>query len=121
MLTFLEWLNEATNDIVFGGFWKDGHVVVYIRGKRYVYITDAMYHGKWRLWSRYAPGKVLNDIKSLVKMGSAKQIEPMPVKKLKSNISEPKEDSCPNCRTPEPHYIPGIECPGCGLNTSEEN
>lgn len=119
MKNFTQWFNEATNDIVFAGIWKDGTVIVYIRGKKYKYLTDGMHYKKWTSWSKYAPGKVLGEIRELVKNGHAQQIEP-PVRqkkqKLQSNLN-----SCPNCRTPEPHYISGIECPGCGLNTSEEN
>lgn len=113
MYDFLEWLTEAkASHIRFGAFWKDGRVVVYIGPKRYEYITDAVYHEKWKRLAPYAPGKVLNQIKDMVKRGYAQQVDPEP--KQKRDIIGPKgDDSCPNCGTPSPHYQPGLECPGC--------
>jgi len=135
MQDFHEWLTtEAkTNDIVFSSFWKyegfgEGGVIVYIRGKKYEYTMDALYIDKLERWSKFAPGKVLNRIKDMVRTGHAKQVEPPPVQKTQKlqqkTVRQPNgpvrdPNSCPNCGTPPPHYILGIECPGCGLNTSE--
>ena len=36
----------------------------------------------------------------------------------KADHREPKQDlgnGCPSCRTPEPNYQGGAECPGCGF------
>jgi hypothetical protein len=41
-----------------------------------VYITDSMYHDNWKRMVRYAPWKVLNQIKDMVKRGSATMTEP---------------------------------------------
>ena len=67
-MDFRLWL-EA--DIKFGGFFKDGTVIVYIDGKRYVYNTDALYHKQIKDIAKYRPGKALNLIKSMIKNGSA--------------------------------------------------
>lgn len=75
-MNFSEWLCENNQKIHYGGFWSDGTVIVYINGARYVYITDAVYHNKWRKMIRYQPFRVLNDIKNQVKNGQAQQIEP---------------------------------------------
>lgn len=115
MYDFIEWLSESkANHIRFGGFWNDGSVIVYIGSRRYHYVTDAVHHKKWRKMINYAPGRVLNQIKDMVKQGLAQQVDPPPIQNL-----QPKQEnnpSCPNCGTPEPHYIQGIECPGCGLD-----
>ena len=114
MENFLEWLiTEKQNEIVFRSFNKAGTVVVDIRGKRYEYDTDAVYHDRWKKLARYAPGRVLSQIKDMVNHGLAHQVNPAPVMQ---KLQQPST-SCPNCRTPEPHYVSGIECPGCGLNT----
>jgi hypothetical protein len=75
-MEFKIWLEDNERNIHFGAFWKDGTVVVYIGGKRYVYITDSMYHDNWKRMVRYAPWKVLNQIKDMVKRGSATMTEP---------------------------------------------
>ena len=78
-MKFKDWLFLEENDkIVFGAFANDGTVIVYINGKRYVYITDAIHHEKWKKMKNFAPWRVLNMIKEKVKNGSAKQIEPEP-------------------------------------------
>ena len=59
-MLFRQWLENTIN---FGAFAKDGTVVVYIDGKRYVYITDALFHDKWKRMIPYAPWRVLNQIK----------------------------------------------------------
>lgn len=35
-------------DIRFASFSKDGTIVVYINGKKYEYLTDSLYHDKWK-------------------------------------------------------------------------
>lgn len=78
-LNFKEWLFEADQNIQYGGFWSDGTIIVYINKVRYVFVTDAVYHNKWKKMYRYQPWKVLNDIKLQVKNGHAQQTEPIPV------------------------------------------
>lgn len=60
---FKSWLSESEGNIRFGAFMKDGTVVVYINGTRYVYNTDAVYHDKWKRMIPYSPWRVLNQIK----------------------------------------------------------
>jgi hypothetical protein len=38
-----------------------------------------MYHPKWKKMINFGPGKVLNQIKELVKQGLAQQLSPVPV------------------------------------------
>ena len=61
--------------INFAGFWKDGTIIVYIDGKKYVYVTDAIYHDKWKKMANFAPFKVLNQIKAQVENGDANLLE----------------------------------------------
>lgn len=63
-MKFSEYLEANDNNIQFAGFLKDGRIIVYIDGKRYVYVTDTLYHDKWRRMYPYAPWKVLNQIKA---------------------------------------------------------
>lgn len=78
-MEFKEWLlHENDNKIFFSTFANDGTVIVYINGKRYVYITDAFNHEKWKKMIKFSPWKVLNIIKQKIKNGSAKQIDPEP-------------------------------------------
>lgn len=100
MDNFVKWL-EHKKEINFGMWSKDGTVVVYIDGQKYEYITDPMYHERWQTMARYAPWKVLNDIKQ-----QSQKMQP------KSAIIK-DANSCPTCRTNYPNYQPGIECPGC--------
>lgn len=74
-MKFSHWL-EAKSPIVFGSFFKDGTITVYINGVRHVYITDAAYHDNWQRLSQHAPNFVLKQIQDLVKKGYAKQEEP---------------------------------------------
>jgi len=62
-MEFRNWL-ESSDDIKFGGWFSDGTVIVYISGKRYVYRTDPVYHYEWKRQARFAPFRVLNQIKS---------------------------------------------------------
>lgn len=44
-------------------------------------------------------------------------------KNRKRRLIAPKyvfDDGCPQCQTPEPSYISGVDCPNCGYN-SERN
>ena len=63
MRTFQQFLEDKA-PIVFTAFYGDGRVVVYIRGKKYVYATDAiltcadtMEGRKFRVFAKKAPGK----------------------------------------------------------------
>ena len=73
-MQFKEWL-LVESDIRFAGWIKDGRIIVNIQGKRYVYLTDAMYHDKWKRMAPYSPWKVLNQIKKQVELGNAELIE----------------------------------------------
>lgn len=91
MMKFAQWLeSQNSTDIVFGPFFKNGTVVVYIDRTKYVYITDAAYHDKWRETLEYIKRKkpqayrsvafnILNKIKDMVKKGYATQELPKPV------------------------------------------
>jgi len=72
---FKNWIINEESKINFAGFWKDGTIIVYIDGKKYVYVTDAIYHDKWKRMVNFSPFKVLNQIKSQVEDGSASLIE----------------------------------------------
>jgi len=87
MKNFLQWL-EARAPVQFGSFWKDGRITVWISGKRYVYVTDAINHPRIERMARYAPGRALNYIKKMMADGAAYQLEP-PVKQE----PPPPEDS----------------------------
>lgn len=80
-MSFKLWLAE-NSDIQFATFMRNGEVTVYIDGKRYVYVTDAMHHDKWKKMEKFAPGRVLNDIKRMVDAGIARQIVPPPAPKV---------------------------------------
>lgn len=79
MLSFEMWLEEKRPfNVLFAVWGGDGTVVVYINGKRYKYLTDPIYHDRWRRMEKYAPGRVLNEIKKQVKEGRAELLEPRP-------------------------------------------
>jgi len=78
-MQFKTWL-EVNDDRPVFTFWKNGTVIIYMRRVRYEYRTDAGYHERWRIASRYSPFKVWNEIKDQVKSGHAEQLEP-PLKK----------------------------------------
>lgn len=69
-MKFSIWL-EKESKILFGGFFKDGRVIVYINGKKYIYVTPAFYHDKWKKLANYSPFKVLNQIKTQIKNGES--------------------------------------------------
>jgi hypothetical protein len=71
-MDFKNWL-EAIEDRPIFVFQKDGEIVVYIKGKRYRYHTDAVYHDRWKRMSHFSPWKVLNQIKD-----AGEQLEPLP-------------------------------------------
>tara|TARA_B100000941_G_C28459040_1_gene529626 strand:+ start:33 stop:368 length:336 start_codon:yes stop_codon:yes gene_type:complete len=110
MNNFYQWL-ETQSNISFGRFSDDGTISVYINGSKYIYLTDPIYHKKWVNLARYAPFRVLNMIKKQVEMGHARLLD-QPNRTLKYQ-SNGEKASCPNCKTPYPHYVPDIECPGC--------
>lgn len=57
-------MSTLQTNIKFVAWMKDGTIVVLIDQKRYTYITDAIYHNRWRRLSRRAPFRVLNEIKA---------------------------------------------------------
>lgn len=100
-MKFAQWLESQNNtNIVFGSFFKDGTVTVYIDGARYVYITDAVYHRKWNETLQYIRSKkpeayrkvafgILNQIKDMVKKGYATQEEPKPAPAIQPVVEPP--------------------------------
>lgn len=116
MKNFLEWMiSEAVANIVFTRWSKDGTIVAVANGRRYKFVTDAVYHHRWKSQARFAPGRVFNEILGQVKTGNAQQVEP-PVaspRPEKCATCGP-EESCPICGTQAPNYNPGVECPSCG-------
>jgi len=107
-MKFAHWLESQSNNskILFGSFFKDGTVTVYINGTRYVYITDASRHHKWDReleWTkRNRPRNYqkvafsfLNEIKIMISLGFATQEEP---KKEPVPVPEPP--------TPTPSMMP---------------
>jgi len=103
IMKFAQWLeSQNSTNIVFGSFFKDGTVTVYIDGARYVYITDAVYHDRWDRTLKYIKRErpqayrkvafgILNQIKDMIKKGYATQEEPKP-----SSVTPP---------TPEPPAV----------------
>jgi len=101
-MKFAQWLEAQNNNrIMFGSFSKDGTVTVYIDGTRYVYITDAVYHGPWYDKLEYIRRKkpaayqkiafgILQEIKDMVKRGRATQEQPKPQLLSPSPTSTPK-------------------------------
>lgn len=74
-MDFRAWLlNERS--IQFTTFMNDGTIVVYIDGKRYEYVTDALYHGRWKKMLRYRPWEVLQQIKKVGQLVEPPQPEP---------------------------------------------
>jgi len=74
-MEFLNWLTEQESKILFASFWNDGTIIVYINNKKYVYVTDAIYHNNWKKLASKAPFKVLNQIKNQIKNGEAFQMD----------------------------------------------
>ena len=64
-MKFSRWVENKENkpNIAYGGFFKDGRVIVYVDRKRYEYVTDAVYHERWKRRMLREPFKVLNEIK----------------------------------------------------------
>jgi len=87
-MKFTHWLESQNNSsILFSSFSKDGTVIVYVNGTRYVYITDAFNHGQWNTeleWTKKHRPKnyekvayvLLDKIKKMVSRGFATQVEP---------------------------------------------
>jgi len=88
-MEFKNWLEDSSN-IVFTNFMANGVVVCYINGKQYKYLTDAMYHQKWKRMVDFGPGRVLNQIKDMVNQGLAKQLSPEPTPTITEKPPEPK-------------------------------
>jgi len=114
MQNFLDWLlSEDRADVHFVAWGTDGTVTVLDNGIRYTYQIDAASVDPLLRQAKFAPGKALHAIKKRVQLGAARQLSPPPERVNPVNCPTCK-DSCPQCGTPEPHYHPGIECPGCG-------
>lgn len=113
MNDFLNWLNEERN-IVFGSLTRDGNVTLYINNIKYVYyVNDNQEIDKINKIRKFSNFKALNYLKKLVNQNDATLIKNKSTKKFDGG------EGCPICKTPYPNYVPGIECPGCGLHGSE--
>lgn len=75
IMNFKEWF-LTEKQITFSAFAKDGTIIAIIDGKRYEYITDSLYHDKWKRMIRFSPWKVLNQIK---KSGTLVAIDGVPI------------------------------------------
>jgi hypothetical protein len=75
-MNFKEWFITEDKHVVFTTFAKDGTVIAVINGKRYEYMTDALYHNKWKRMIPYSPWRVLNIIK---KLGTLVAIDGKPI------------------------------------------
>lgn len=74
-MRFSVWLNETNLRVSFGGFFKDGRVVVYVGEKRFVYVTPAWYHDRWKKISDKSPEVVLGQIKRQIETGESWLLE----------------------------------------------
>ena len=72
-MDFKNWFINET--IQFSTWLKDGTIMVYIDGKKYVYITDPIYHSQIKKLAKFKPFSALNLIKSMIKDNVARQIE----------------------------------------------
>ena len=76
LTSFSVWLENQKQRIQFAGWFKDGTVIVYYNGIRHVFITDAVYHDRWKRMSKFNPTLVMSQIAQLVRTGQAQQTEP---------------------------------------------
>lgn len=89
--SFTTWLTENQKQrIQFAGWFKDGTVIVYLNGIRHVYITDAIYHERWKALSKRNPMLVMSQIAQLVRAGHAQQTEPPSVSRKPIQPPNPK-------------------------------
>ena len=70
-MNFFEWIISEESKISIALFANDGRIVVYVDGKRHTYVTDAMYHKKWKKQANNDPFMVLKQIKQQIKDGIA--------------------------------------------------
>lgn len=94
-MNFKKWLLSEAANIRFAGWIKDGRVIVYIDGVRYVYIVDAIHHQRLKNMARRASGRALNEIKRMVRAGQATQEEPPPAPQAPPPTSTPPPDDPP--------------------------
>lgn len=64
-------IEESFGDTIFTAFIKDGRIFAIINGKRRVFVTDAIYHNKWKKLSEKDPEKVLLQILKQIENGQA--------------------------------------------------
>jgi hypothetical protein len=66
-----EEMEESVGNVLFTAFIKDGRIFAIINGKRRVFITDAIYHNRWKKLSEKDPEKVLLQIMKQIQDGIA--------------------------------------------------
>ena len=66
-----EEIEESVGNVLFTAFIKDGRIFAIVNGKRKVFVTDAIYHNKWRKLSEKDPEKVLLLILKQIENGQA--------------------------------------------------
>lgn len=77
-MNFKNWLISEAENIAFTAISNDGKVYVDIKGKKYIYLlSNARIANKIYNWGQHASGKALSEIKRLINLGMAKQIEPI--------------------------------------------
>lgn len=80
MGAFREWLktrNDKPDQPQFA-FSNDGSITVHIRGKKYIYTTDRLYHWEIEKTAKHKPWTAVNMLKDWIQKGWAKQIYPPP-------------------------------------------
>lgn len=100
MKTFIQFLEAQGLTVQIGAKSKDGTLVLYINGRRYVYWMDALYHKQIeRLLDTFRnrsgkivpprPHQALELIRKMLADGAAQQIEPAPKPKPEPPDPEP--------------------------------
>jgi hypothetical protein len=79
MRGFKDWLAEQNNNVKFAAWNSHGEITVYLRGIRYRFLTDTMYHDRWKAQARRNPALVMSQINQQVRTGKATQLEPTPI------------------------------------------
>lgn len=76
-MNFKNWLYNEAQEIAFTAISNDGKIYVDIKGKKYVYlVSNSRIANKIYNWGQHASGKALAEIKRLINLGFAKQIQP---------------------------------------------
>lgn len=79
MIPFQNWLEDnQLPRINFAGWLNDGRIIVFINGIRHLFVTDALYHHRWKKMAKTQPQLVMSQIQQQVNNGHAQQLEPAP-------------------------------------------